>query len=1161
MGTECSHEIAPDEIREIRKALGLTQAEAGALIGGGPSAFAKYEAGTVKPSAGLVKLLRLLDRNPSALYSLPGARRRANPPLFDTPFTSTGEDVMRLRELYLPQLLRSLLHAEAQANGLPADDIHVAEEYWVADGGEDAHIRWDGGPTRTEHLPSRYTQFQIKSGEITAAKARKEILTKDGQIKPMVRDALEAGAIYVLFCTCSLTAQKARAIAAALHESIHGAGLKVDPSRIRVRDADQVAAWINHYPPIVVRLKERTRPNSIGPFRSWDQWASREEHMLSPLVDDQRLVALKANLLKKLAQPGAYARVVGSAGVGKSRLALESLRYKDGKGSAMSDWVLYADQSEVGQTAICGAVQGLADTGASALVVVDDCPLETHQRLVKMVKAPISGLLLVTIDNLDEYSASAYDRSVVHVDQAPPQVTESIIDRELPSLHSEDRRRLLLFSRGFPSIAVRVANAWAKKRPIPYSTDKFFAEAFVTGKGDPEPALAVKTAMLIAAFGTVRHTTTVSQVPELSKWGRHITADDMHAVLERLMDRGVVQRRGGFVILQPRPVAMSLTERQWREWSSKKWKTILTGDMNPHLRVNAARQLVWLNQTEIARKVAMTVLCEDGPLNGIDTLSAAGNAAVLFHLAKVDARLVADCIRRTFDEVSDLRTIDAGVRRYLVEALEFIAFPKETFHDAASLLLRLAVVETEPGITNSSTGQFEALFPILQGATAADASSRIAFLREAANTDDLRQRSVVVKALLAGARTMHISRMVGAETHGSRPALEPWRPANEEEATSYVKFFVESLTRAAKINDEPGMAAKSGLGHELRVLVSRGLLDVVESAVVEVRDASGNWPEAIESLGNSIRFDIATDDHETITRLRNLLEILQPQTLAERIRDLVTNMPWDYPNGEDLDFDEQAKRQLEAVHQVAEEALDEATGLREQLPHLCSGTQRWAGPFGEYVGEKIDSPYDWFSEIEKTLIRTPKDERNFNLFSGFVKGLSHRDHDAVEEIKRSLAESSELAPALPSVCSSLGLVQSDIQLVIRALRSGVLSPRSLMQWTVGGALSPLHASSLAELVDELHGYNAEGLSVGIELIGMWAHGAMDRLDDLRPQLIGLAESLITVSVSRQNVMVAHHAKTIFRWLLRKGRDDANARNAGDYAGPCDDRREGMARYH
>ena len=61
-------ELAPSEIRSIRERLGLSQVEAGELIGGGPSSFTKYEAGTVKPSASVINLLRLLEANPAANY-------------------------------------------------------------------------------------------------------------------------------------------------------------------------------------------------------------------------------------------------------------------------------------------------------------------------------------------------------------------------------------------------------------------------------------------------------------------------------------------------------------------------------------------------------------------------------------------------------------------------------------------------------------------------------------------------------------------------------------------------------------------------------------------------------------------------------------------------------------------------------------------------------------------------------------------------------------------------------------------------------------------------------------------------------------------------------------------------------------------------------------
>ena len=67
--------IEPDEIRAIREGLGLSQVEAGELLGGGPRAFTKYEAGTIRPRASVVSLLRVLEGNPSALASLTGSER------------------------------------------------------------------------------------------------------------------------------------------------------------------------------------------------------------------------------------------------------------------------------------------------------------------------------------------------------------------------------------------------------------------------------------------------------------------------------------------------------------------------------------------------------------------------------------------------------------------------------------------------------------------------------------------------------------------------------------------------------------------------------------------------------------------------------------------------------------------------------------------------------------------------------------------------------------------------------------------------------------------------------------------------------------------------------------------------------------------------------
>lgn len=62
--------MTADEIRTTRKKLKLTQREAAEIIGGGPNAFQKYEAGDVILSKAADNLLRLLAVNPARLSEL-----------------------------------------------------------------------------------------------------------------------------------------------------------------------------------------------------------------------------------------------------------------------------------------------------------------------------------------------------------------------------------------------------------------------------------------------------------------------------------------------------------------------------------------------------------------------------------------------------------------------------------------------------------------------------------------------------------------------------------------------------------------------------------------------------------------------------------------------------------------------------------------------------------------------------------------------------------------------------------------------------------------------------------------------------------------------------------------------------------------------------------
>ena len=1136
------HEISPDEIRVIREGLGLSQLEAGKLLGGGPRAFTKYESGTVKPAASVVTLLRLLEVDPSALALLPGGESRPVPSAVTGPFEVRAEHVAALNERTFPLLLQRLLSAEADAHGLGQVRIHVPTRVHTPDGGEDGRIAWVDGPERTRFLPSRFCEFELKSGDTSKANASRIPLTKSGDVKPMVRSALEADATYVVLWAHAYVQKDVDARASRIRKALRDEGLDIEDSRVELHDAEQIATWTNLHPSVSTWLKEQVQPGTVGPFRTWSHWAQRAEHSASSWVHDERLPELQARVRAAAMVPKSTLRIVGPSGIGKSRLAMEAFRPtvdEEEAGRRLSHLVLYVDLSEVSPETIHTTVRTLADSRQRAVVVVDRCPVESHRTLTDIVSQASSRLSLITVDA--EVPDGTLDRSTFRLADAPPSVTEAIVDRDLPNVPSMDRRRIAQFSRGYPEIAIRVARAWTESRPIPHATDDDLVDAFVLGHTSRERDTLHKAAALLAAFGVVHLEVSESdQLRELASRGRGLSADDLHASFRTLVARGVAHRRGKAVVLQPRPIAMRLTERQWGEWTPATREDVLSGDGNPELKVMAARQLAWLNTTECPRGVVEHICRPGGPFDGFEGLTGPGHAEVLSFLAEVDSGLVAEQLDRSFHAVEDLRTIEGDARRDLVWALEKIAFRADTFEEGAHLLLRLALAENEEW-GNNATGQFKALFPLLLAQTEADGNARLPVLDAVVAASDPKKHEIVVEALIEATAVDHHSRFLGPETHGSRPALESWHPASHDEAVAYVTGCVTRLVDFAVREDALGRAARNGLARNVRGLLGRGFVDAVEPAVKRVHGVVGFWPEPLEGLGHFLTFDERDPGTDTARRVRALIDDLEPEALEERVRLIVTEMPYDYPCGEELDFDERDRRQRDAVREVAAELSANPEVLARVLPQLSRGQQRQVHVLGRDLAARLDSPSDWLEHVVAAFRQAPEDERNCDLLSAYVAGMAQAHPEAAEAFKQRAAQSPELAQVLPLICFRLGLTPSDIPLVVGALEAGLLAPSRLMQWTVGRALDGLTVAAVTPLFDAMLAHSADAFAVAVELMGMYARGDADKFEGMGPQLRRAAEHVARWNEARPVPLASHDLSQLMSRMLERGRGDPHAR--------------------
>ncbi len=1131
-------EMAPGEIRAVREGLGLSQAEAGELLGGGPRAFTKYEAGAVKPSAAIVTLLRLLEHDPTTIRRLQAIKSLPMTPMPDvsSPFQISGEHVERLNELSFPPLLRRLLHAEAQAHDLPTDGIHVASAINAPDGGEDGRIEWPDGPERTPSLPCRVTQFQLKSGPVAPKKAADDVL-RDGQVKQMVRDVLEARGHYRMLCAKSYPKKDIERREDRIREAILSAGVSIEGGQVTFWDADQIAAWVNQHPTVAIWIKEQTQPGTIGPFRSWTHWSGRADHDGSPWVEDERLPLVRERLRTAAMTSQSVLRLVGPAGIGKSRLALEAL----GSSEDVSNIVLYADETEAGRQTIIDATRNLADTGSRSVVVVNRCTAKTHRVLADVVRHRSSRLALVTLD--DEIPAGTLDETTIKVDEAPSAVVEAIIDRVLPNLPSVDRDLLAHFADGFPRIATDVAQAWRSARPIAHVEPEDVVNAFVLGRQPLEHERTLESAMLVAAFGLVVAEPKDGQLEEVASFHHDLKVDDLRISIVRLVERGVVRRKGRFRVLQPRPIAMRLAERQWRDWTPAEWDRILVGGTSHRLSATAARMLARLNTTSVAEEVVGHVCRPDGPLADFVALAKGGQAEVLSALAEVAPDVVLETLERTLGPAVDMSKVSGDTRRHVVWALEKIAFQPDTFDGAARLLLRLAVAENETW-TNNATGLFTGFFHPRLGATTADGDARLALLDEISDAADDAKQLIVVEALVSALETMG-SRMIGAEAQGSKPALSAWYPSSMDALARYETGCISRLACfAANGSSQPSIErAQAGLAQHLRSLVSRGYIDAVERAVHQVALCVDNWIAAMASLGQVLRYDAASCDAEVLRRTKELLERLLPKTLESRMRFLVTEMPWDFPFGEKPYTQDHGRRQEEALRELAVELARQPDILERALPELTRGHHRKVFIFGEVLGQlaELGSPATWLKRIIRATSAVPDTTRNLGLLSGYCIGLAERLPEVAEPIKAALTQSSVLSPAFPPVCVGLGVVESDIGLAVDALRAGRLRPAEIARWGVGSALAPLAPSSVAPLFDALQEHAAdEASTILLELLAMHLHVVPDAFDPLRPQVRKCIEKCLADGSLPTSAMDMGYFEQLATLVLDEGRGDADA---------------------
>ena len=768
------------------------------------------------------------------------------------------DQISSLDSLQLVSLMRRLLLAECRLIDIPLRAAMVPLQITVADGGEDGRVEWTGGADATNWFPSRLCIFQSKAQNLTEASLAAEVLKKPKKgptiLNAAISEAISEQGAYIVFCSHPCTGQKRNKLRKRLHQAIREAG--EDPDRAaatEIYDSNMIANWVQTHPSVALWLSELRRGRSVTGFMSHDAWARAADVSGVPWVTDDVPRYVPLNLvvpmadrkdcmrnawtfdqaaqaaLRQLVEDKVAVRVTGPSGFGKSRFAFEMFNRRTSICDEIDGTtILYADLGIVEDEAAKLALE-IADAGSPTLLVVDECPDDVHAKLVDIARRVGSRLRLVTID-VETKVVQAPETLTLRLEPAADEMISAIARAVAPALNQADAGFITDLARGFPKIAVLAAQQ-TDTGGLPIRSAEQVLDRIIWGHRQPthEARRAIETLSLfewVGIAGPVENEGVA--VATLAR----LTQDAFVENIRSFVSRGFIVQRGHYVQVALIPLAASLGIHRLSLLTDNKLLSFFEAAPQ-RLKQSLLRRLRWLDISPEAKTFARTILSPNR-LGNIAALNTGFGAECLDRLVHVDPDLAMATVHRVFGGLThqELHFVEEG-RRQLVWVLEKLAFRKESFDAAATLLRRLAAAETEKHISNNAAGQFRRLYQLYLSGTEAPPVPRLLVLDDGLQSTNLKEREVCVEALDTMLTTGHFSRSGGAEDIGSGKPLRDWMPKTVGETQAFFRDALKRLTDIATSDDPLAGRAKGILGFHIRDML--GSVDILPQ-----QDASGD---------------------------------------------------------------------------------------------------------------------------------------------------------------------------------------------------------------------------------------------------------------------------------------------------------------------------------
>ncbi len=816
-------------------------------------------------------------------------------PLFDI----TPEHIRALDAEGLRILIARLCKADLRRRGLSVSGVLYGGNQIAADGGIDVRVELPAGTEVSGFIPRPATGFQAKADDMPGSEIAKEMRPpKPTQAKgtnPPLRASIRAlaatGGAYVIVSskgstTDSRLTERRNAMRAAVADLDGSDALHLD-----FYDRTRMADWVGGYPGEVLWVRERIGQGIPGwhPFGNWSRapnhadgdylsddtarlWDQRNQQD-GPLTISDGLARLRSIL----SQAGGIVRLTGLSGTGKTRL-LEALFDSRIEDQALDRALaVYADiGAEAPQPSVGQLAMQLIAEGKRAVLLLDNCPRETHDAITPVCKSAGSPISLITVD-LDIRDERPEHTDVFRLQSASAAVIESLLECRYPALSHEIRSRIAEFSDGNARIAILSAgHVHPGTNLADLGDERLFERLFHQRRHADDPLLRAAEALaLVYSFDGEATTGNGAELPFLARLvGLEVRA--LQRAAGELKRRDILLSRGRWRAILPQPLSNWLAKRALQGLSPIEVADAFWRCDNPRLLKSFTHRLSYLHDSADAQRIAASWTAPEGPLADLSGMVQSWidpRIDLVLHLAPVAPTAVLELVERYVMGAApaELEAAARSNRQALMSLLRKLAWFPEHFRCAALCLNRFVQAELVKGDRTQDTRYLEEVFwPLLSGVQAGP-NERLSVVEELLALSDRPSQDTGMIALRGMLTAGHFTSSHDFSFAG-HPLGYGWRPKTLADYQDWYGGALPIATRIALSNSPRRRMARDMIAEHFRSLWCFGhVFDQLEAAVLAV-GAQEHWPEGWIEVRETLALDRERMEPGLVASLESMIE-------------------------------------------------------------------------------------------------------------------------------------------------------------------------------------------------------------------------------------------------------------------------------------------------